>query len=248
MASDSDRLVRRLRKKLRQIENLEILRRDLNQEELDKVNKKNDLRLELNNLLRELPSHIYPEEVDGFTLINASDVQSDEMKRKSTEPSENLVENKKQCPPQGSSGSSEEEARVPVTEVAGPSSESSETLQTGVEISDPGRDSAPVVETAEAPRSNVSRERERQRKKQTLISAWLGSLWRVRKLEGHEDLVVDCDLGSNLAVTASRDTTVKVWSLASAELVFSLRGHTGPVTGVRILDQEDSHRLGLALW
>ena len=85
MASDSDRLVRRLRKKLRQIENLEILRRDLNQEELDKVNKKNDLRLELNNLLRELPSHIYPEEVDGFTLLNASDVQSDEMKRKSTE-------------------------------------------------------------------------------------------------------------------------------------------------------------------
>ena len=50
-SNDSDRLVRRLRKKLRQIENLEILGRDLNEEELAKVDKKNEIRLELNSLL-----------------------------------------------------------------------------------------------------------------------------------------------------------------------------------------------------
>ena len=81
MASDSDRLVRRLRKKLRQIENLEILRRDLNEEERAKVDKKNEIRLQLSNLLRDLSSHNSPEEVDGFTLLNASEIQSDEMKR-----------------------------------------------------------------------------------------------------------------------------------------------------------------------
>ena len=38
-AQEVERLKRRLRKKLRQIENLELLERDLNQEELDKVKK-----------------------------------------------------------------------------------------------------------------------------------------------------------------------------------------------------------------
>ena len=36
-AQGAERLKRRLRKKLRQIENLELLERDLNHEELDKV-------------------------------------------------------------------------------------------------------------------------------------------------------------------------------------------------------------------
>ena len=61
-------------------------------------------------------------------------------------------------------------------------------------------------------------------------------------------LNVDCDLGPGLAVTASRDTTVKVWSVTSGELVLSLRGHTGPVTGVRLLNMEDSQALGAVIW
>ena len=38
-AREVERLKRRLRKKLRQIENLELLERELNREELDKVQK-----------------------------------------------------------------------------------------------------------------------------------------------------------------------------------------------------------------
>ena len=38
-AQEVERLKRRLRKKLRQIENLELLERELNREELDKVQK-----------------------------------------------------------------------------------------------------------------------------------------------------------------------------------------------------------------
>ena len=52
-----------------------------------------------------------------------------------------------------------------------------------------------------------------------------------------QDLVLDCSVGETVVVTASRDTTVKVWSL-SGELLHSLRGHTGPVTGVRTLGEE----------
>ena len=256
VSGDNDRLIRRLRKKLRQIENLEILRRDLNEEELVKVDKKNDLRLELNNLLGALPSVIFPDskEVDGFTLLNASDDPLDEMKRKSTEPSENLHENKKQCPPQGPSESTE--VVNVVTESAEPSRSSNKIVQTRAEIPEPSQNPPPIVEshvtssssrTKEAERQK-ERQKERQRKKQSLLTSWRGSVWKVIELEGHEDLVVDCDLGSDLAVTASRDTTVKVWSLASGELVLSLRGHTGPVTGVRLLNMEDSQALGTVLW
>ena len=39
-AQEVERLKRRLRKKLRQIENLELLERELNREELDKVKRK----------------------------------------------------------------------------------------------------------------------------------------------------------------------------------------------------------------
>ena len=78
------------------------------------------------------------------------------------------------------------------------------------------------------------------------MSSWRGSLWRVTELEGHEDLVTDSALGPHLALTASRDTTVKVWSL-TGDLVHSLRGHTGPVTGVRLLSREDNVRLAAAL-
>jgi len=64
-----------------------------------------------------------------------------------------------------------------------------------------------------------------------------GSGWKSTELNGHEDLVLDCDLDVHLglAVTCSRDTTVKVWSLETGTLLHSLRGHTGSVTSVRLL-------------
>ena len=47
------RLQRRLRKKLRQIENLELIDRELNWEEVDKVRRKGEIREELAGLVRE---------------------------------------------------------------------------------------------------------------------------------------------------------------------------------------------------
>ena len=49
---DEERRKRRLRKKLLQIENLEILNRPLNQEEEIKVGKKTQIREELQGLLK----------------------------------------------------------------------------------------------------------------------------------------------------------------------------------------------------
>ena len=44
----------------------------------------------------------------------------------------------------------------------------------------------------------------------------LRSQWKISELEGHEDIVTDCDIDEEkrLCVTASRDTTVKVGVIA----------------------------------
>ena len=51
LPSDPDRAVRRLRKKLRQIEHLETIGRDLNDEETAKVGKKQETRAELAKII-----------------------------------------------------------------------------------------------------------------------------------------------------------------------------------------------------
>jgi len=76
---------------------------------------------------------------------------------------------------------------------------------------------------------------------------WKKSEWEVQELEGHDDLILACDidLAAGVVATASRDTTVKIWSIATGALIHSLRGHTGAVTGVKILKNCDNLRKSL---
>ena len=237
MASETERLVRKLRKKLRQIENLEILDRDLNEEEIQKVERKEEIRREINKLLPDFLSvtHNLDNEVDGFTLLNVCDLQSDDMKRKSSEVLEVPKVSKKSCPSPVSAkpaNSQSEQENVDTTDTTVSTSEPEAARQSSASTS--GQSSGKKVSVSE--RETQSR-REREERRQSVISCWRGSSWRVEELEGHEDLVLDCDLGQGVALTASRDTTVKVWRLDTGQLLNSLRGHTGPVTGVRSLNQ-----------
>jgi len=70
------------------------------------------------------------------------------------------------------------------------------------------------------------------------VKLWRKRTWTVDELEGHEDRILDCDVNieHNILVTSSSDTTIKVWDLATGALTHSLRGHTGPVSGARILE------------
>ena len=251
MASESERLVRKLRKKLRQIENLEILDRDLNQEEAAKVEKKEDIRLELRNLLPAVPPVAETnEEVDGFTVLNVSELESDEMKRKSSEAFEALNESKKSCPSSPSSVPVEDSsvsgsgAGPDPSESAGPEVQTASTSGQNDKTSESSRTRGRESEAELQRKQQKEAKKEQQKRLQSVISTWRRSCWRVTDLEGHEDLVLDCDLGRTVAVTGSRDTTVKVWSLETGELQHSLRGHTGAVTGVRVLQtEEDRDRL-----
>ena len=74
---DGDKRIRRLRKKLRQIEVLEYSNRQLNHEELLKVTKKDSLRTELSELVKAIESDKETEEIeDGFTVLKAEDIKS----------------------------------------------------------------------------------------------------------------------------------------------------------------------------
>ena len=67
---ETDRLKRKLRKKLRQIENLEIIDRELNNEELDKVSKKGEIRAELAALISQCEANSTEEEMKRKTNSN----------------------------------------------------------------------------------------------------------------------------------------------------------------------------------
>ena len=79
---DDEKKIRRLRKKLRQIENLEFCNRILNDEETFKVSLKGSIRKELNELLTILEQEKKDESdtEDGFTIVQADHIAEEEMK------------------------------------------------------------------------------------------------------------------------------------------------------------------------
>ena len=100
---DDEKKIRRLRKKLRQIENLEFCNRILNDEETFKVSLKGSIRKELNELLTILEQEKKDESdtEDGFTIVQADHIaeEEEEMKRRSseTEPISHDIKVKRPC-------------------------------------------------------------------------------------------------------------------------------------------------------
>eukprot|EP00092_Neocalanus_flemingeri_P044047 GFUD01048708.1.p1 GENE.GFUD01048708.1~~GFUD01048708.1.p1 ORF type:complete len:615 (+),score=153.97 GFUD01048708.1:56-1900(+) len=280
--SEVERLKRKLRKKLRQIENLEIVDRELNDEELDKCSKKLEIRAELSELIKVCEVKDTEEVENSFTFIEKEDYSpietinestesireehlgfwkledsesSDEMKRKSSEyePTnycDKIVE-KKPCLESVQTGSKPEPDKAApvqssdkktVTQPVG----SSESCGTKVKKNDR------PTETCREPQLKANQKVKPAATKPSVpsdLAKWRKVSWSVEELCGHDDLVLDCDVDINLglAITCSRDTTVKVWSLSSGSLVHSLRGHTGAVTGVRFVSTEATEAIALAL-
>ena len=261
-----ERLKRKLRKKLRQIENLEIVDRELNNEELDKISKKSDIRQELNDLIKETEA-----EVDNsFTFIDKTDLDnsvvpptrtaneqvgfweldnsesSEEMKRKSveleTECSDIIAEkkphiedvekksdkensitnesafNKKLSKIESSSNQSVADNKIsktdPVNNENSPNKKpsSTETTHVKVAVSKNLAERGTISETCKAPQKQPSKPAAAKSKVASELSKWRNVSWSCEELCGHDDLVLDCDVEPDLdlALTCSRDTTVKV--------------------------------------
>ena len=249
--NEVERLKRKLRKKLRQIENLEIVDRELNDEELDKISKKKEVRKELSDLIKASEAEGFKEVEKSFTFIekteaisaetcNQGDISSEsiteqvgfwslddsepseEMKRKSSEYEiqncDKIVE-KKPCLEEVQTIPSTYDKVAEVT-VKVHTSDNKPTKSEPV-LSDkligsklPKHD--PPTETCKAPvKPQTSQKGKPATSKPNVpsdLAKWRKVSWSVEELCGHDDLVLDCDVDINLglAITCSRDTTVKV--------------------------------------
>ena len=231
-SSDDEKKIRRLRKKLRQIENLEFCNRILNEEETFKVSLKGSIRKELNELLTILEQEKKDESdtEDGFTIVKADLlVEKEEMKRRSSEndPISHEIKAKRPC------------SDIVPQRIPDPASNPSDVVDSGivediskVETSESSADNAGVSDklpSSPAPEAGcsyssrnvvtstttttISQEQAARRRRDKRCKALVKSRWNVIECDGHEDLILDCDIREDIIVTASRDTTVKVRSI-----------------------------------
>lgn len=244
-------LVRKLRKKLRQIENLSRCDRDLTHQEQLKVDSKDTLRAELQELLAE------EEEEDKMVELAEDDDINNEEKLDETENvkdhhqtnghhikhlkdgllglNENgdivLAEENGTSLQNGVSNRVEEE-------VENKSKSASENNEEVMEIETLEVDEN--KETEEIPRLRRStRERKpRNVAKDTTADLFKDMNLKASELEGHHDDVCSVDMYHHLVVSGGRDTSLKLWDESSKEELLSLGGHEGTISCVRFLTDQ----------
>uniref|UniRef100_UPI0037E78E64 uncharacterized protein n=1 Tax=Semicossyphus pulcher TaxID=241346 RepID=UPI0037E78E64 len=234
--------VRKLQKKLRQIENLEI-KLSLTPEERFKISRKAELRSRLAELQLQLSG---PQQTLGIV----GDGKKEKMKRQVEDAPEALPS---QTPPASKILKGEEESKA--REMAARAARRRETgggAETGrqrerteptAEVSDHGRDVS-----GGGPDSDNERLLQQEEAEFTsLRSSWEKTKFRLRLLEGHNDIVTCVVAVDNLVVSGSRDTTVKVWHVPTATEHKNLGGHTGGVTCLSAPPPEYCRRLAWSL-
>jgi len=228
--------IRKLRKKLRQIENLERLSRPLNEEEALKISKKSDFRERLQHVLSQFPPRLKSQDVMPTAILIAG-----------VEPEVHS--------PVSIEVALAQDSEVPIK------TEHDDALKRPIEARENdsiegdtlSRHSSRPSSPKRIKKEECAASREKLQQKEPITSGaqnatnleliWRSSEFTVHNLEGHNDIISAVAADGNLVVTASRDTTVKVWNSDSHKEVFSLRGHTGSVTCLILLCKEHSDEL-----
>ncbi|ELU07460.1 hypothetical protein CAPTEDRAFT_209463 [Capitella teleta] len=221
--------IRKLRKKLRQIENLETLERDLDQFEVEKVNAKPEFRARLLELIASEASGNEDETEPEFTDLNAESYETSTFEQGFIEEDES---NKTLEDSEDAQESREAEVKT----------QSQERLTTP-DVSHPApvkKDLPPAVakpststRTPEEPPAKKAKQASSTKPKKEMKNS---QKFLVRTIEGHNDLVTCVAINEDLFVSGSRDTTLKVWSVQSGLNVSHLGGHTSAVTAVLLID------------
>ncbi|XP_051921042.1 uncharacterized protein LOC127600482 isoform X2 [Hippocampus zosterae] len=81
----------------------------------------------------------------------------------------------------------------------------------------------------------------------SLKTCWQKAKFRLRLLEGHNDIITCVLAVDNLVISGSRDTTVKVWHVPTATEHKNLGGHTGGVTSLSAPPAEYCKKLAWSL-
>lgn len=234
--------VRKLQKKLRQIENLEI-KISLTPEERFKISRKAELRSRLAELQLQLSG---PQRTPG----SDGDGKKEKMKRQvedgpgaapsQTPPASKILKGAPQF-------AAEERPRARSArqkEAGGAEGGSRQRDRTEPNSDqDQGQD-------APASCSNSDQTQETQQEDAdftSLKASWEKTKFRLRLLEGHNDIITCVVAVDNLVISGSRDTTVKVWHVPTATEQKNLGGHTGGVSCLCAPPPEYCRRLAWAL-
>jgi len=236
------RLLRKIRKKLRQIENLEFLERELNEEEAAKVERKLSLRAELASIVGDMKRRSKEETAAAAVAPSGSGAGATSPKKKKQE----------EAAAASSSSSATNLAQEEQLEISVPSAQPPDsaelsvtsTTTSGAPLSPP-QEFVQVRVSTPAGRGTGSRGRSSSRNRH-LVEDLVHREVIVHDLGGHEDLAVATAVDSDrdIAITGARDTRVLVWKLSTRQQFASLRGHTGSVTGLLILPSPANARLG----
>lgn len=238
--------VRKLQKKLRQIENLEV-KITLTSEERIKISRKAELRSRLAELLLQLSG---PQQTLGIV----GEGKKEKMKRQVEDAPEALPS---QTPPASKILKGELKSKAQATPA--PAARQKETGWGGdigrqresgelAKVSNQRRDMSegcPALTHADP--NEEQQPQEEDGEFTSLRASWEKAKFRLRLLEGHSDIVTCVVAVDNLVISGSRDTTVKVWHVPTATEQKNLGGHSGGVTCLSAPPPEYCRRLAWSL-
>nr|XP_046188887.1 pre-mRNA-splicing factor PRP46 [Oncorhynchus gorbuscha] len=234
--------VRKLQKKLRQIENLEInISQSLTPEERVKISRKAELRTRLAELLLQLSG---PQQTPG--IVGGGN--HEKMKRQVEATSEALPSHSPSAT-KIPKGEAEPTGRQKDRQSEGDGNKGRDRKKGGDRRTERDRSRGRAV------RALSSCDRHKPQGKPgrwdaeftSLKASWEKAKFRLRSLEGHSDIVTCVVAVDNLVISGSRDTTVKVWHVPTATEQRNLGGHTGGVTCLSAPPPEYCRRLAWEL-
>ncbi|XP_073540969.1 F-box/WD repeat-containing protein 9-like isoform X2 [Phyllobates terribilis] len=191
--------LRKVRKKLRQIETLEHLPRELTPSEITKVALKHELRRLVEELLSQITEEEKPKEEDEETSEDCSSCRD----------------------PSFSSDPDPDPDTRPTPQPAAASKRKKHKTVSQVRT-------APTAETPD-PTGPPTDPYPLQ-----------NSQFSIHSLEGHSDLVTSVLIHDTYVISGSWDTSVRVWDIQSRSEVRTLCGHTGAITCLVMVYQDDT--------
>ncbi|XP_064611790.1 WD repeat-containing protein wdr-5.1-like [Liolophura sinensis] len=243
MAAATDEValeIRKLRKKLRQIENLERSNRNLSEEEEAKVAKKTDIRERLLGFLAERAEEA--PDYQGDTTLESEPHSS------FTYTPANLSPVRDYGDTSFTGQTNEEEVQMPSSDEivkASPTTSAAKRKVLSSETVEAKREEPNILPESKKAKTDTKKRPvtpfDAERK------CWRLAEFQVDLLEGHSDLVTSVDTDGNTVVSSSRDTTVKVWDVKSGQEKRNLGGHTNTVTSVQLLSTQHSQELSEVL-
>ncbi|KAK6176193.1 hypothetical protein SNE40_014522 [Patella caerulea] len=259
--------ITKIRKKLKQIANLERKDHILTHKEKNKITKKSALRKELQALLPFSTKSYQDDEQKKVTLKEKSNSKKSGTKKKQKKISPSLTKNNPSPPTFISTASSEQNPQIhnkyaSLSQDFSNNAQDEESSQDGEEEeeSEEGDDyevqMADIIVESQMKNMNTKAQQIEQKSAETapninIPQPQLNPLkpkWRQKEcivdwLEGHNDLVTAVDFCGDILVTASRDTTIKSWDIKCRSLIRSYGGHTESVTCIVALSKSSAEEL-----